>query len=315
MVAPEVTETKVTSTTKFRAECVSCGKVFEKATVKNLENHIDSPTHEKLLDVTPLPGLTKSETILRQKLYAEFSRFLSPDLVKFACTICDKRLPSVSSLLRQHETSQEHQKMLARSEGRVWTTADIDMADEKRVKIVNSLATRFEADHIKVATKEDVLINSYLEYYKKPHLRENALYCGVCYREFERCNASTNFAAVRAHLATDQHQKAIEELEAKAKRLKADELCQAKLPISPARKICPRTIDREDTEHLTKMHLMEGKSYYSVDTTSRRSTLAILHRPISKTHLLRRGLHWVHEGILTLIAKLVSIFQIISFLL
>lgn len=284
------------------AKCHSCPTDFKRATVQTLESHFSSVSHLAKLQVVPIEGVSKSEILHRERLINRFGHFLENDLARLRCKICNLELTSDSQVIQRHENSHAHNDNLCQlNNGTRFSPEIINLSESARLEKAKAIVDKF--DCIKMTTEADVEVNRVLEHYKSmPHLQVNSVYCKICSREFQRCDPAAYSDAIRHHLTSKAHKSEVAAAEEKAKRT-ALPPNGSSLPITPPKKICPRTIDAQDSIEMARYVALENRSYYSVDTTARRSTVQTIHRQVSRTHLLNVGLTLIHNGKFQLIYK------------
>lgn len=270
------------------------------ATTNSLKSHLKQKKHTDLEFIVSVPGRTKAETFARINA-VESGRFdFISSVDHFACKYCknhlglDLDLKSDITALQYHKSLRSHYNNLPKE---MQTEFDETMLqDPKRIAKIDDLVSMLP-DVLGKATKFDVMMCQASEYFlDKPTLRENALYCKVCRREFDRCDEDRYLQAVHDHLITDVHISTLK-FEQKKKEAEIQALINGEsIPISPLSKICRRTFHAKELKQLTSTRLAEGRSFDSVDKSDRRSTVALIGRTCSKSTSITHGLDLVYDG-------------------
>ncbi len=281
----------------FTVLCHSCQKKYKSQTAQKLKEHVSSVFHQKsLLPETVKKNKEKArrQLILSNKKFADFI-VLHEDQTLW-CKYCNVELQFLSNKLSDHRHSLKHKTAAGQK--------PIDLTEAERLAKIQKLVSQFP-DVVGMVTDMDVHVNEeYFEHYKEKEeitLQLNDIFCKICRRKFVRTDPNGYRDAIRRHLKTEQHKKALESTQQQADDEDGSKVKPAK---SPPKKISTYRHDPEDLKEAVRHSCEANLSSSQCSKAGRKIIQSVIGRTMS-AWAMSKGFALVDSGktLLVLVQK------------
>lgn len=276
----------------YVAFCHSCQTDYTRISARSLSDHVFSSMHERRLLIPQNADVDRKEharrqLILSNKKFADFI-VLHEDQT-LSCKFCNIPLPFLNDKLSAHRHTLKHKHAAGQ--------AEIDLTESERVAKLRALVRQFP-DVLDMVTEMDKQMNeAYFEHYKSPDqitLQVNDIFCKICRRKFVRTDPNGYRDAVRDHLKTKQHKRALESSQL-ATGSSADDQRPVKPVKAPPKKISTYRHDPEDLKEAARTLIQAKMTPSQCDRSSGRVIQAVVHRQISSSSIVK-GLQLLGAG-------------------
>lgn len=275
----------------YVAFCHSCQTNYTRISARSLSDHVFSSMHERRLLIPPQAAVDRKEHARRQLILSN-KKFLDFIVLHedqtLSCKFCNIPLPFLNDKLSAHRHTLKH-KIAA-------GTLKIDLTESERLAKLQALVRQFP-DVLGMVTEMDKQMNeAYFEHYKSPDqitLQVNDIFCKICRRKFVRTDPNGYRDAVRDHLKTKQHKRALESSQM-ATTDDGDQK-QVKPVKAPPKKISTYRHDPEDLKEAARTLIQAKMTPSQCDRPSGRVIQAVVHRQISSSSIVK-GLQLLGAG-------------------
>ncbi|KAH9398189.1 hypothetical protein TYRP_019197 [Tyrophagus putrescentiae] len=268
----------------YGAYCHTCDSSYSRISARSLSDHVFSSMHERR-SLVPADAANvdrkehaRRQLILSNKKFADFI-VLHEDQT-LSCKYCNVELQFLNDKLSAHRHTLKH-KMAAGQRS-------IDLTEGERLAKIQALMRQFP-DVVGMVTDMDVHVNEeYFEHYKAREqitLQLNDIFCKICRRKFVRTDPNGYRDAIRDHLKTKQHKRALESLQAQADGDgDGSKVKPAKLP---PKKISTYRHDPEDLKEAARALIQAKMTPSQCDRSSGRVIQAVVRRQISSSSIVK----------------------------